>query len=153
LEFGNVTINSIQVGNSLERYLLKVIQAHLQHVDKDSFVHKALVFIIDAHDTSSGERITEAQVSLERARNGVTGLGTLPLLILLNKQDLLQNKHGDQFSTTECIDALKLHELNVPYHVQLCSALTLEGVKEGFDWLAHALVAQNQQQQQQQVKK
>eukprot|EP00299_Pterocystis_sp_00344_P019304 c9590_g2_i1.p1 GENE.c9590_g2_i1~~c9590_g2_i1.p1 ORF type:complete len:185 (+),score=24.71 c9590_g2_i1:100-654(+) len=88
-----------------------------------------LVFIIDSADK---DRIDDAHDELALLLNQ-SELDHAAVLVLANKQDL---PHA--MTVTEITTKLDLGSLghNRPWMIQECSAVTGEGMVEGFDWLA-----------------
>eukprot|EP01106_Pelomyxa_sp_JSP_P009202 TRINITY_DN2513_c0_g1_i1.p1 TRINITY_DN2513_c0_g1~~TRINITY_DN2513_c0_g1_i1.p1 ORF type:complete len:319 (-),score=76.73 TRINITY_DN2513_c0_g1_i1:107-982(-) len=97
---------------------------------------KALVFVVDSNDR---ERIAEASEQLMRSAVE-DELADIPILIFANKQDLPQS-----MTVTEVTDKLGLALLPILGHplwlTQGSCATSGEGLYEGLDWLANALVA------------
>ena len=56
------------------------------------------------------------------------------VLFLANKQDLSNSK-----SSSEIAKELKLFEIKQNWFIQPCSAITGEGLLEGFDWISNEL--------------
>lgn len=88
----------------------------------------ALIFVVDSSDR---ERFPVAAEELARLR---AVLPRVPVLVYANKQDV-----RGAASCAEVADALQLHALRVPYHVQAAVATRHQGCWEGLDWLATTL--------------
>lgn len=90
----------------------------------------AVVFVVDAADKDGlldARTVLETLLSQEKFRHA-------RLLVMANKQDL-----PGAVGALEVRARLELRCLtNNPVHVQECSAVTGEGVSEGFEWLAHS---------------
>lgn len=86
-----------------------------------------IIFVIDSADK---RRLEETGVELNRLLHEPK-LARVPLLILANKQDLL-----DALPSKTMVDALNLRAVrDRVWHVQECSALDRRGVDEGFSWI------------------
>lgn len=88
----------------------------------------ALVYVIDSTDE---ERMEETGTELTKMLNDCDLPKYIPVLVLANKQDLMNS-----LSVQEISSALHLVSLqNRTWHIQPCSAKTGEGLEEGFDFL------------------
>jgi ADP-ribosylation factor-like protein 3 len=88
----------------------------------------ALVYVIDSTDE---ERMEETRTELEKILNDCDLQQDIPVLVLANKQDLMNS-----LSVQEISNALHLADIqNRPVHIQPCSAKSGEGIEEGFDFL------------------
>mmetsp|Transcript_4479 Transcript_4479/g.14597 ORF Transcript_4479/g.14597 Transcript_4479/m.14597 type:complete len:126 (-) Transcript_4479:407-784(-) len=87
----------------------------------------ALVYVIDSADRKRMEE-TGIELSLlleEEKMNGV------PLLVLANKQDLIQALPPDEIAAE-----MNLHSIrDRPWQIQPCAATTGQGLHEGMEWL------------------
>jgi small GTP-binding protein len=86
----------------------------------------AIVFLIDSCDKERLELAKEELYNLlddEELRDS-------KLLVFANKQDM------GIMSVSEIMNGLGLHKVKRPWHIQGCSALTGDGIQEGFDWLS-----------------
>eukprot|EP01062_Namystynia_karyoxenos_P058880 TRINITY_DN50330_c0_g1_i1.p1 TRINITY_DN50330_c0_g1~~TRINITY_DN50330_c0_g1_i1.p1 ORF type:complete len:218 (+),score=71.64 TRINITY_DN50330_c0_g1_i1:68-655(+) len=93
----------------------------------------AVVWVVDATDT---ERLEDARDELQRCIQD-NYLQQKPLLVLANKRDL-----PGALTVYELAEKLGLHQLRQHrWYVELCSAVTGQGLLEGFDWLAKTLRA------------
>eukprot|EP01100_Stratorugosa_tubuloviscum_P010609 TRINITY_DN456_c0_g1_i1.p1 TRINITY_DN456_c0_g1~~TRINITY_DN456_c0_g1_i1.p1 ORF type:complete len:174 (-),score=68.56 TRINITY_DN456_c0_g1_i1:127-648(-) len=86
----------------------------------------ALIFVIDSFDR---ERIHLSFNELKSTLS-FSSIQNIPILIFANKQDL-----PNSMKENEIIENLHLNELNYNWHIQLASAITGEGLYEGFNWL------------------
>ncbi len=57
------------------------------------------------------------------------------VLVLANKQDLHGALPVERVKQLLDLDALK----DRPHHIMRCCAITGDGLKEGFEWLAHSM--------------
>ncbi|GAM17356.1 hypothetical protein SAMD00019534_005310, partial [Acytostelium subglobosum LB1] len=91
-----------------------------------------IILVLDSCDV---ERLPDVKEQLERL-SLATELIDVPFLILCNKQDLPHS-----LTMAEITDKLSLNYIlrNRRWYCQSIVALTLEGVYEGFDWLANEL--------------
>ncbi|KAL4438093.1 hypothetical protein ABPG74_016872 [Tetrahymena malaccensis] len=98
----------------------------------------AIVFVIDSSNT---QRFTEAKESLEFMYQDPI-LKNIPLLVLANKQDKAE------LSVQKIEEDLKLNlnENIKNYHIQGCSSITCQGIKEGFDWLVNIFNSKSKKQ-------
>jgi ADP-ribosylation factor-like protein 3 len=88
----------------------------------------ALVYVIDSTDE---DRMEEAGSELQKMLNDGALQRDIPILVLANKQDLMNS-----LSVQEISSVLQLADIqNRPWHIQPCSAKTGEGIEEGFDFL------------------
>lgn len=90
-----------------------------------------LIYVIDSSDqrrlAESGSELSEL---LQEEK-----LANIPLLVLANKQDLLQAVPADEIS-----DTLNLHDIrDRAWTIQACSAKSNEGLQEGMEWLVTSL--------------
>jgi ADP-ribosylation factor-like protein 3 len=87
----------------------------------------ALIYVIDSAD---GRRIDETGVELQQLMDEEK-LANVPLLVMANKQDLINAKEAGEISEllnlTGCRDRV--------WHIQGCSAHTGEGLQEAMEWL------------------
>jgi small GTP-binding protein len=90
-----------------------------------------IIFVIDSADV---ERIEEAVEELRYLMNEEE-LKDCPLLIIANKQDLL-----GALSPNELTKKLGLDISKRAWLVQGASAISGQGLKEGFDWMASTLL-------------
>lgn len=120
-----------------EKYLRRMLSVFVNQKPID-----ALIYVIDGADS---ERFTEASHDLHFVLQCITQLQQVPLLIFWNKIDLPKCLQG---CNVEIMDCLKIDLLNMPFRVQACSAVTGEGLYEGFEWI----VTQVHQQQEEQKK-
>lgn len=87
----------------------------------------ALVYVVDANDA---DRLEEAREELHVIM-GDDLMSRVPVLVFANKSDL---PHAA--SPSHLVNGLGLHQLRTEWHVQACSAISGDGLYEGFDWLA-----------------
>jgi len=90
-----------------------------------------LIYVIDSSDKrrlkESGQELNEL---LQEDK-----LVDIPLLILANKQDLLQATPADDIS-----ESLSLHNIrDRTWSIQACSAKTGEGLQDGMEWVVSQL--------------
>ncbi|KAG1677679.1 ADP-ribosylation factor-like protein 3 [Nymphon striatum] len=90
-----------------------------------------LIYVIDSADRKRFEETgVELQELLEEKK-----LDAIPLLVFANKQDLL-----NAASASDISDGLHLHNIrNREWHIQACSAISGEGIKNGLDWVCNSL--------------
>jgi small GTP-binding protein len=93
-----------------------------------------IIFVIDSNDK---ERIEEAAYELNKLLSE-EDLKDSVLLVFANKQDLLESFNPYQITRYLGLDKTKRKWL-----VQGASAITGQGLKEGFDWLASVLLKKN----------
>eukprot|EP01063_Lacrimia_lanifica_P039948 TRINITY_DN8911_c1_g1_i1.p1 TRINITY_DN8911_c1_g1~~TRINITY_DN8911_c1_g1_i1.p1 ORF type:complete len:181 (+),score=71.53 TRINITY_DN8911_c1_g1_i1:205-747(+) len=93
----------------------------------------AMLYVVDSADRRRLEETgLELSLLMEEAK-----LARCPVLVLANKQDLINALPSDEIS-----DALKLHVLrDRPWKIQPCSAKTGEGLAEGMEWIVRTLDA------------
>jgi len=92
----------------------------------------ALVYVIDSADK---RRLEEAGLELHRVLTD-RRVATLPVLVMANKQDMLDALPSDKLVAALNLSAVRDRE----WHVQACSARDRRGVDEGFAWvLSHAV--------------
>lgn len=92
---------------------------------------KGVVLVVDGSDKV---RMDELSLFTSQYYQKIEELQTVPLLVFLNKMDILSS-----LSPVEAIDRLKLHSLKLKcFQVQQCCASTGDGLYEGFEWLSEA---------------
>ena len=92
---------------------------------------EAVIFVIDAYDV---HKYDEAKRELHLIMSD-EALKNVPILILVNKIDLMPTKNINMF-----IDLFDINKF--PDHlwcIQCTSAINGEGLKEGFDWLCNKM--------------
>jgi len=90
-----------------------------------------LIMVVDSSDE---ERFDTAREELHAAL-GSGELDNAVVLIYANKQDL-----STSLSVSEISDALALYTIRTqPWHIQPCSAVSGDGLRDGLAWLAEAL--------------
>ncbi|EAR84254.1 ADP-ribosylation factor 1, putative (macronuclear) [Tetrahymena thermophila SB210] len=89
----------------------------------------AIVFVIDSSDS---QRFNQAKEILEFLYQDQI-LKNIPLLVLANKQDIAV------LSIQQIQEDLQLNQIqNIQnWHIQGCSSITGQGIKEGFNWLVN----------------
>lgn len=94
----------------------------------------AIVWVLDATDVSRLEEVRETMHSVlsESSSDEDT---SCPLLLLANKHDT-----DKTMETHRVVSSLSLAVQNRPFLVIECSALTGEGIQDGFDWLIERLL-------------
>eukprot|EP00771_Trimastix_marina_P001700 gnl/Trimastix_PCT/2791.p2 GENE.gnl/Trimastix_PCT/2791~~gnl/Trimastix_PCT/2791.p2 ORF type:complete len:186 (-),score=18.16 gnl/Trimastix_PCT/2791:153-710(-) len=90
---------------------------------------QALVFVVDVSDSS---RFDEAAYELARVVFDAQMQG-VPLLVLGNKRDKPEAAAMTEAAVGEALGLSRF--TRTPHRVQLCCALTGEGIREGFEWL------------------
>ncbi len=91
----------------------------------------ALIYVIDSADS---DRLKEAGQELESLLQE-DELLNVPLLVFANKQDLVHALGAD-----EIVESLGLTRIsNRKWMIMACSALTKDGLNEGFDWIMSVL--------------
>uniref|UniRef100_A0A5S6QS62 ADP-ribosylation factor-like protein 3 n=1 Tax=Trichuris muris TaxID=70415 RepID=A0A5S6QS62_TRIMR len=90
-----------------------------------------LIYVIDSSDKRRfDETGMELMELLEEEK-----LAAVPLLVFANKQDLV-----NAVTASALAEGLQLHTIrDRHWQIQPCSAITLEGVKEGMDWICRNL--------------
>ena len=87
----------------------------------------ALIYVIDSADR---RRMEETGIELQQLLDEEK-LSNVPLLVMANKQDLL-----NALTPAEITTELNLQELRErTWHILPCSARTGEGLQEGMEWL------------------
>jgi len=95
----------------------------------------ALIYVIDSADR---RRIEETGVELNNLIEEEK-LAAVPVLILANKQDLLNAMPPKELS-----EALHLHNIrDRQWQIQACSAKTGAGLQEGIEWVLKIVEAKN----------
>ncbi|PAV89173.1 hypothetical protein WR25_06178 [Diploscapter pachys] len=91
----------------------------------------ALIYVIDSSDKKRfDETGMELMELLEESK-----LDGVPVLVFANKQDLPLAARSSEISSR-----LKLTEIrDRNWHIQGCSAVTNEGIKEGINWVADVI--------------
>ncbi|CAF0887876.1 unnamed protein product [Rotaria sp. Silwood1] len=127
VEFKNITMTAWDVGG---RDKIRPLWRHYYQNTR------AIVFVIDSNDR---DRINEASKELHAIINE-DELQNKPVLILANKQDL-----PNVMSIDELRDKLALDKLTGDrrWHIQPTVATKNQGLQEGFEWLAGALMSKN----------
>lgn len=91
----------------------------------------AIIFVVDCADET---RLDTAREELTKLLNH-DELRSSALLVFANKQDL-----PDAIPTRQLVERLRLSEVsNREWYVQGCSAITGDGIFEGFDWVTGAV--------------
>ena len=91
----------------------------------------ALIYVIDSADR---KRMEETAVELQQVLDEER-LSHVPLLVMANKQDLL-----NALSPAEISTELNLNELRErTWQILPCSAKTGEGLQEGMEWLVEQI--------------
>lgn len=80
-------------------------------------------------DSSDASRLKESAFELENILSNVDMEARALVLIYANKQDIEGALNAEEITT-----ALSLHNIKQLWHLQLCSALNNEGIKEGLEW-------------------
>lgn len=127
VQYKNIAITAWDVGGRDK------IRALWRHFYQNT---NGIVFVLDSNDQ---DRITEAQIHLHIMINE-DELRNKPVLILANKQDL-----PNAMPVSEICDKLELSKLSVDrkWHIQPTIATKNEGIQEGFEWLAKAMVSKD----------
>ncbi len=89
-----------------------------------------LVFVVDCNDR---DREVEARDELHKLLSH-DGLRNCPLLVCGNKQDI-----PGAMGAAYLADALGLNALGIQWHIQLCCAISGDGIHDGFRWLRDAV--------------
>jgi ADP-ribosylation factor 1/2 len=91
----------------------------------------AVIFVVDSNDS---QRMSEAREELQKLMSDDL-LRDSTLLVFANKQDLPYS-----INCSEMVDRLNLHGLKQrKWFIQPCSAISGDGLFEGFDWLSNSL--------------
>jgi len=141
-KLGDVVFTTPTIGFNCEMIEYRNLRMHVWDVGGQDRVRplwrhyfntaQALIFVIDANDR---DRLDETKEELFKILSEAA-LRTVPLLIFANKQDL-----PVAFNVAELTDLLDLHrEKGRRWFIQGCSAITGQGLYEGMDWLAKAVV-------------
>lgn len=91
----------------------------------------AVIFVVDSHDQDNS---TLAKMEffnvllLEDLKNAY-------VLVLANKQDIPGSRNPGQIAEDFGLNTIRKHE----WHIQGCCALTGDGLKEGFGWIANKI--------------
>ncbi|CAF2528786.1 unnamed protein product [Rotaria sp. Silwood2] len=123
LAINNISILAIDEGGRSRARVFQRI-----HYRKAS----GIILVIDSTDS---ERITEVRDELLQISNEEE-LENKPILIFANKQDLSNSMTLDEIQ--DKLNLTKLNE-NVKWHLQSACAIRNEGLREGFEWLAHSM--------------
>ncbi|CAF2921068.1 unnamed protein product [Rotaria sp. Silwood2] len=127
VEFKNITMTAWDVGG---RDKIRPLWRHYYQNTG------AVVFVVDSNDR---DRVNDASQELQLIVNE-DQLRNKPVLILANKQDL-----PNAMSIDELRDKLALDKIigDRKWHIQATVVTKNQGLREGFEWLAGALVANN----------
>lgn len=93
----------------------------------------ALIYVIDSADR---RRMEETGVELQQLLDEER-LGRVPLLIMANKQDLLNALSPSEISSELSLDQLRDRTVQI----LPCSAMTGEGLQEGMEWIVEQINA------------
>mgnify|MGYP006278775925 CR=1 FL=1 len=101
---------------------------------------EAIIFVIDINDPP--ERLKEAKEEFSKIRDRILNQSNqisinIPILICLNKIDLINNIEEKEF---KIIDFLDLDTSGLKYKVQLTSAKEGTGINEGIKWIFQELL-------------
>lgn len=139
-----LTINILEV--VLDKYMFKTIDVSGQKRLRDqwwSYTHHpdAIIFVVDG--TAKVPLLKETKAEFEKilSRFDREDKGKIneitPVLICLNKIDLLDKP---QEKEKEFFNLLGLDNLPIDYKLQLTSAVTGEGIEQGFKWIIEELL-------------
>lgn len=93
-----------------------------------------IIFVVDSNDTRQ-DRLEAAKNELHRLLQD-DQLRDAVLLIYVNKQDLPR-----AMSAAELTEKLSLYSIrNRPWYIQACCANSGDGIYEGLNWMADALL-------------
>lgn len=101
----------------------------------------AIIFVLDANDTPA--RLIESKFEFDKLMTRFTESekyqlsNTIPLLLCINKIDLIKNPDAKK---DEIIKILNPDGYDINYHIELTSAATGTGLKEGFKWIFQQLL-------------
>ncbi|EED96017.1 adp-ribosylation factor like protein 3 [Thalassiosira pseudonana CCMP1335] len=87
----------------------------------------AIIYVIDSSDK---KRMTETGLELDQLLSE-DKLEGVPLLVLANKQDLLNSLSAEEIG--EGLNLLSIRDRT--WNIQPCSAMDGEGIKDGMDWI------------------
>eukprot|EP00696_Hemimastix_kukwesjijk_P002895 gnl/Hemi2/13535_TR4623_c0_g1_i1.p2 gnl/Hemi2/13535_TR4623_c0_g1~~gnl/Hemi2/13535_TR4623_c0_g1_i1.p2 ORF type:complete len:202 (+),score=73.88 gnl/Hemi2/13535_TR4623_c0_g1_i1:77-682(+) len=91
----------------------------------------ALVYVVDSADQ---RRLEEAAVELEKLM-AENQLGSVPILIFANKQDLVH-----ALPAGEIVESMNLHNIrDRTWFIQACSAKTGMGLEAGMEWVVKTI--------------
>jgi len=96
----------------------------------------AVVFVVDSNDH---DNIVIAKMELFNLLLSDELKGAC-IVIFANKQDVLGCRTPAQISEDLCLVDIRSHE----WHLQSCCALSGEGLREGFDWIADRVLRKRQ---------
>eukprot|EP01091_Cochliopodium_minus_P007328 TRINITY_DN17224_c0_g1_i1.p1 TRINITY_DN17224_c0_g1~~TRINITY_DN17224_c0_g1_i1.p1 ORF type:complete len:174 (+),score=28.64 TRINITY_DN17224_c0_g1_i1:34-555(+) len=91
----------------------------------------AIIYVVDSSDVN---RIEESREELNDVLKSEFLKKDSKVLIYANKQDI-----KDSFNQKQIYDKLKLQFVKQTFHVQPCSALNGDGLKEGLEWLSNII--------------
>ncbi|GMT14972.1 hypothetical protein PFISCL1PPCAC_6269, partial [Pristionchus fissidentatus] len=91
----------------------------------------AVIYVIDASDT---KRFDETHVELNELLEEEK-LSKVPLLVLANKQDLINAASADHISLSLGLSNVR----DRPWQIQPCVAMSGEGVQDGIQWLSNTI--------------
>lgn len=91
----------------------------------------ALIYVIDSADH---RRMEETGVELQQLLDEEK-LSTVPLLIMANKQDLINAATADEISASLSLPEMRDRQ----WHILACSARTGDGLQEGMEWLVEQI--------------
>jgi len=95
-----------------------------------------ILFVVDTSDKNSIEDAAEELRMMAAEKE----LQNAVFLIYANKQDLKES-----LPQKEVIELMELEKIKgITWHVQCCSAVTGEGIEEGFDWLVSTIIEKEQ---------
>ncbi|KAJ0113614.1 hypothetical protein Patl1_02770 [Pistacia atlantica] len=150
LKLGQVVSTVVTVGFNLEMVEYKNINFSVMDVGGQGKTRplwrhyfqnaRCLIFVIDSNDR---DRVDDARNELHLMLQE-DELRDALLLVFANKQDL-----PNAMNTTEITNKLGLHSLGQRrWHIQGTSAISGEGLHEGFDWLCTTLLGGEQAHEQ-----
>ncbi|KAF2072351.1 hypothetical protein CYY_006346 [Polysphondylium violaceum] len=139
-KMGNVVETTPTIGFNIESVQYKNVTFTVwdvcgQSATKPLWKHyypntQAIIFVVDSTDK---QRMQEASFCLNRSLED-SELVNIPILIFCNKQDL-----ANASSVQEISELLKIGSLAHKCHLVPTSAITGQGITDGFEWLYNNL--------------
>jgi len=131
-----VSFESVSVKSTLYKFDVQDLGGQTMLYHLWSLYYKNSTGIVYVVDSSRGDLAMRASVRLLKDMLSHADLNGLPLLVLVNKQDLEWSK-----STKEIADMLNIESIrrNRPVHICGCCGITGEGLSDAFRWLYESI--------------